>query len=131
MIKKIYSFGFSLLLIFCIGATFVGCKEAEIIPSGKYAEVLSSNGTAFLYSENSNVDFYIEVDGNTVKWVTSNAEWYRAKIVEKAANIYFEGYKWRDFFDLLFRDGKKQGNTDVYLVVYNKAEKSIALSLCI
>ena len=90
MIKKIYAFGFSLLLIFCIGATFVGCKEAEIIPNGKYAEVLSSNGTAFIYSENSNVDFYIEVDGNTAKWVTSNAEWYRAKIVEKDGNIYFK-----------------------------------------
>ena len=51
------------------------------------------------------------------------------KIVERDGKIYFEGYKWRDFWDILFRNGKESGTTNIYSVIYNEIEKSMTLIL--
>ena len=113
---------------------FVDCdKKTCSIPDGLYGwrgdiedDVYTS---VYKLTENEDVrGFYaIEIDGDIAKRWTSGSVDYKAKIVERDGEIYFEGYKWRDFWDIIFRDGAESGITDIYKVTYDDVEKSMIL----
>ncbi len=132
--KKFFSICFSVLLMFCMSISLFGCKRVGPIPNGYY-------GVAHSIPENPLPDNYFMlvecdirdsygwvVEGDKAeKWVSGLCE-YKAKIVEKDGKIYFEGYKWRDFFDVIFNYKEMQGYESDYAVIYNETEKSIALT---
>ena len=64
-----------------------------------------------------------DIEGDEAEyWVSSQIN-YKAKIVEKDGEIYFEGYKWKSI------TGKECGFTHIYQVAYNEEERSIRLQL--
>ena len=128
-IKKLLTISLSVLLMLCMSVSLVGCKKTGLIPNGYYS-IKNQNEDVYVFTENDMRDSYCWViDGDIAEeWVSSSCN-YKAKIVEKDGKIYFEGYKWKDLFDILFRGGKEQGNTHLYQVVYNEREQSINLLL--
>jgi hypothetical protein len=107
-------------------------KKTSSIPDGLYGWCADDNIYESIYklTESDVRDSYaIEVKGDKIQRWTSGSVDYKAKIVEKDGEIYFEGYKWRDIWDILFRGGKESGTTNIYRVIYNETEKSITLIL--
>lgn len=119
-IKKLLTIGLAVLLMLCMSVSLGGCSKSELIPNGKYIEVTMASSMLFKYAKISNSDNYIEIKSDTVRWVMSGTEYYRAKIVEKDNEIYFEGHKWKDM-------GKEYGYTEDYLVKYYAGEQIIGL----
>ncbi len=123
----------AVILIFCTLISFSGCSsKTTIIPDGLYAWHGDNNlyESVYALTENNVRDSYgIEIKGDMVqRWVSGSVD-YKAKIVEIDGETYFEGYKWRDLWDILFRNGKEKGVTDTYRVAYDKTEKSMTLIL--
>ncbi len=125
--KKLLSIGLSVLLMLCMGVSLVGCKKAGPIPNGNYA--FTGAVYTFTYTNGDIKDSYgWVIDGDTVeRWVSGSCD-YKAKIIKKDGEIRFDGYKWRDFLDVLLRKGQMSGSNHDYTVVYNKTEKSITLT---
>jgi len=117
------------LLCFCC---FFGCEKTGPIPNGNYVWVGQNNEGLYTFTNNDIKQFcgWI-VEGDNAEFWTSSQLYYQGKIVEKDGKIYFEGYKYRDWFDILFNWdwGKNEGKTDIYLVCYNAEEKSITVEL--
>lgn len=128
-IKKLLSIGLAVLLMLCMSVSLVGCSKSELIPNGYYG--CSSKGENIYERIGSDIrDSYgWIIDGDIAEEWVSGSCIYKAKIVEKDEKIYFEGYKWKDLLDILFRGGKEQGNTGVYLVEYD-GKSSITLVPC-
>lgn len=128
-IKKFLTIILSVLLMLCMSLSFVGCKKTGIIPNGYYS-MKNQNETIYVYTQKDIRDsFGWVIDGdNAEEWVSGSC-YYKAKIVEKDGEIYFKGYKFITLLDILFGDGKENGNTDVYQVIYNESEQSIFLAL--
>lgn len=128
-IKKILTIGLAVLFMLCMSVSLVGCKKTGPIPNGYYS-MKNQNETVYVFTENDIRDSYgWVIDGDTAEmWVSGSCE-YKAKIVEKDGVIYFEGYKWIDLLDILFRGGKGEGNDGVYLVEYD-GKSSITLVPC-
>lgn len=120
-----------------VGVFFVGCEGKGPIPNGHYGPMNSIPEEPlpdlyFGFTKGDIRDSYgWVIDGDTAEAWVSGSCYYKAKIVEREDGIYFEGYKWRDLLDILFRDGKRSGNTDVYQVVYDEGKRSIALALVV
>lgn len=127
-IKKIFTIGLSLLLMLCMSISLFGCKKTGLIPNGYYG--MSQNEDVYILTGNDIRDsFGWVIDGDTAeRWVSGSCD-YKAKIVENDGKIYFKGYKWKDLLDILFRDGKEQGNSGVYIVEYD-GKSSITLVPC-
>lgn len=126
---KVLSLMLVSLLCFCC---LFGCARNESaptgpIPNGKYEFIPSSK--TYIYTENENIQDYWKIKGDRATFYFDNWLDYKAKIVKKDGQIYFECYKWRDIFDILFRDGAWQGSTNIYLVEYNAEENSITVEL--
>ncbi len=128
-IKKLLTIGFVCLLMLCMSVSLIGCNKTGPIPNGYY-RMKNQKETVYLFTENDIRDGHgWVIDGDTAEmWVSGSCD-YKAKIVEKDGEIYFEGYKYRTLLDILLCGGKKQGNTDVYQVVYDESERSIFLAL--
>ena len=117
-----------LIMYFC---GFFGCAKTGPIPNGLYGWCGDNNIYESIYklTENDVRDSHaIEVKGDEIQRWTSGSVDYKAKIVEKDGKIRFDGYKWRDLLDILFRKGEKSGSNHDYRVVYNEAEKTITLT---
>ena len=129
-IKKLLTIGLAVLLMLCMSISLVGCKKAGPIPNGYYS-IKNQNESVYLFTEKDIRDRYCWViDGDIAEeWVSGSCD-YKAKIVEKDGEIYFEGYKYRTLLDILLRGGKQQGNTNIYQVVYNESEGSITIFPC-
>ncbi len=127
-IKKIFTIGLSLLLMLCMSISLFGCKKTGLIPNGYYG--MSQNEDVYILTGNDIRDsFGWVIDGDTAeRWVSGSCD-YKAKIVENDGKIYFKGYKWKDLLDILFGDGKEQGNSGVYIVEYD-GKSSITLVPC-
>ena len=127
-IKKLLTIGLAVLLMLCMSISLVGCKKTGLIPNGYYG--ISQNEDVYIFTENDMRDRYCwVVDGDIAEEWVSGLCCYKAKIVENDGKIYFEGYKYRTLLDILFRSGKQQGNTSVYLVEYD-GKSSITLVPC-
>ncbi len=129
--KKIIILTILMLFLFCSFGCFNQLKTGPI-PNGNYGWRGDNNIYESIYNltENDVRDFYaIEVKGDEIQRWTSGSVDYKAKIVEKDGETYFEGYKWCDIWDVLFRGGKKSGTTDIYRVIYDETEKSMTLIL--
>ncbi|MBR2646809.1 MAG: hypothetical protein IKD47_04555 [Clostridia bacterium] len=133
--KKRFIIILTVFLMLCMSISLVGCKKTGPIPNGCYAvaQSIPENplpANSFVFTESDIRDsFGWVIKGDTAEeWVSSLCN-YKAKIVEKEGEIYFEGYTWSDPLDVLFGDSKKRGNTDVYQVVYNESTRSISLAL--
>ena len=142
-LKRLLTIGVAVALMFCISLSFVGCKEEPVIgpiPDGKYvyassygAEGYEYRISTYIYAENSDSEYYWEIEGDHASQYASNSLVFKAKIVNKNEKIYFEGYQWDDFLHNLgnFFMGKKAeklGYTDIYPVEYNEQEKSITIN---
>ena len=127
-IKKIFTIGLTVLLMLCMSISLFGCKKTGLIPNGYYG--MSQNEDVYILTGNDIRDsFGWVIDGDTAeRWVSGSCD-YKAKIVENDGKIYFKGYKWKDLLDILFRDGKEQGNSGVYIVEYD-GKSSITLVPC-
>ena len=127
-IKKIFTIGLAVLLMLCMSISLFGCKKTGLIPNGYYG--MSQNEDVYILTGNDIRDsFGWVIDGDTAeRWVSGSCD-YKAKIVENDGKIYFKGYKWKDLLDILFRDGKEQGNSGVYIVEYD-GKSSITLVPC-
>lgn len=129
-IKKLLTIGLAVLLMLCVSISLVGCGKTRLIPNGYYY-IKNQNETVYVFTENDMRDRYCWViDGDIAEEWVSGMCCYKAKIVEKDGAIYFEGYKWKELLDILFRGGKEQGNTGVYLVEYD-GKSSITLVPCV
>ncbi len=134
MKRKIISKILAVMLALCMSISFVGCEKTGPIPDGRYEPIDLQDSTYYVYAENSNYDYFWEIEGDTARKYGSNALSFKAKIVEKNGKIYFEGYKWITIFHILgalFIGEKptKVGSTNIYLVEYNAEEKSITVEL--
>ena len=134
-IKKLLTIGLAVLLMLCVSISLVGCKKTGPLPNGHYGMMNSIPeeplpDLSFGFTQGDVRDSYgWVIDGDTAeRWVSGSCD-YKAKIVEKDGEIYFEGYKYRTLLDILFRGGKQQGNTDVYIVEYD-GKSSITLVPC-
>ena len=113
---------------------FVGCQKEELIPTGNYQTVyaIPEMSLPYLYHEFTEKDIRdtegFIIDGNTAKQWVSSCCIYKAKIVERDGQIYFEGYLFRDILDVLLGDGEKKGSTQIYAVKYNEANQSFSLT---
>lgn len=127
-IKKLLTIGLAVLLMLCMSISLVGCKKTGLIPNGYYG--MSQNEDVYFLTGNDIRDsFGWVIDGDTAeRWVSGSCD-YKAKIVENDGKIYFKGYKYRTLLDILFRGGKQQGNTGVYIVEYD-GKSSITLVPC-
>ncbi|MBQ8429400.1 MAG: hypothetical protein IJX30_04830 [Clostridia bacterium] len=127
MMKKLLSAVLAYILILCMSVSLVGCQDAGLLPNGNYA--FTGAVYTFVYIDADIKDTYgWVIEGDTAEqWVSGSCN-YKAKIVERDGEIRFDGYKWRDLLDILFRDGKRQGSNHDYIVVYNEAERSITLT---
>ena len=121
--KKLLSIMLAVMCVFC-SFCFVGCQKTGPIPNGKYAMKLGTDYS--YYSEEKHLDNYWEIKGDTATEYVSSAASYKAKIVEKDGVIYFEGYKWKDFFTSI-----ELGSENDYTVEYNAERKSIKTSFII
>ena len=134
-IKKLLTIGLAVLLMLCMSISLVGCKKTGPLPNGHYGMMNSIPeeplpDLSFGFTQGDIRDSYgLVIDGDTAEMWVSGSCYYKAKIVEKDGEIFFEGYKWKDLLDILFRDGKEQGNTDVYQVVYSESRQIISLAL--
>ena len=134
-IKKLLTIGLAVLLMFCVSVSLVGCKKTGPLPNGHY-EMMNSipeeplPDLSFGFTQGDIRDSYgWVIDGDTAEmWVSGSCD-YKAKIVEKDGKIYFKGYKYITLLDILFRGGKQQGNTGVYIVEYD-GKSSITLVPC-
>ena len=132
ILKKIIKLISLILLSIVCCVSFFGCAKIGPIPNGFYGWRGDNNiyESTYKLTENDVRDSYaIEVKGDEIQRWTSGSVDYKAKIVEKDGETYFEGYKWCDIWDVLFRGGKKSGTTDIYRVIYDEAEKSMTLIL--
>lgn len=128
-IKKLLTTLFAVLLMLWMSVSLVGCKKTGPIPNGYYS-IKNQNETVYVFTENDIRDSYCWViDGDIAEEWASGSCCYKAKIVEKDGDIYFEGYKWKDLLDVLFGGGKEQGNTLTFQVVYDESKQSIFLML--
>lgn len=130
-IKKLLTIFLTVLFMLCISISLVGCKKAGLIPNGYYS-IKNQNEDVYFLTENDIRDsFGWVIDGETAEmWVSGSCD-YKAKIVEKDGEIYFEGYKYKTLLDILLRGGKEQGNTQMYQVFYNESERSILVALVV
>lgn len=120
---RIFLFVLCLIFSFCFSA----CGEKGLIPEGNY--VFTGDVYTFVYVDGEVRDTYgWIIDGDTAEQWVSGSCVYKASVIEKDGEIRFDGYKWRDLLDILFRGGKKQGSNHDYIVVYNENEKSIFLT---
>ena len=119
--KKLLSILLAMVCVLC-SFCFVGCVNKGPIPNGKYADM--ADGCTSCYTETDGVEFYWEIKGNTAKHYVSGGLEYKAKIVEKDGQIYFEGYTWKYFFSSV-----ECGREDRYIVEYNETENSITVNL--
>ena len=131
--KKFLAFLLSALCaLMCL--CFVGCKKEELIPNGNYQTIyaIPEMSLPYLYHEFTEKDIRdtegFIIDGNTAKQWVSSCCIYKAKIVEREGQIYFEGYLFRDILDVLLGDGEKKGSTKIYAVKYNEAHQSFSLT---
>ena len=136
-IKKLLTIGLALLLMLCVSISLVGCKKTGPLPNGHYGMMNSIPeeplpDLSFGFTQGDIRDSYgWVIDGDTAEmWVSGSCD-YKAKIVEKDGEIYFEGYKYRTLLDILLRGGKQQGNTDVYQVAYSESRQIISLTLVV
>ena len=129
-IKKLFTIGLAVLLMLCMSVSLFGCKKTGLIPNGYYG--MSQNEDVYILTGNDIRDsFGWVIDGDTAEmWVSGSCD-YKAKIVEKDGEIYFEGYKYRTLLDILLCGGKQQGNTDVYQVTYSESRQIISLTLVV
>ncbi len=125
---RVFILSLASILCFC---SFLGCtKKTSPIPDGLYVWQGDNNIYESIYKLTENdirSSFGWEIKGDTAQRWTSGSVDYKAKIVEKDGEIYFEGYMFRDIFDVLFRGGKQSGDTKIYRVIYDETEKSITL----
>lgn len=106
-IKKLLTIFLTVLLMLCMGISLVGCKKTGLIPNGYYS-IKNQNEAVYVFTENDMRDsHYWVIDGGIAEEWVSISCCYKAKIVEKDGKIYFEGYKWKDLFDILFRGWKR------------------------
>lgn len=140
--KKFLKFLALLLVGLLCCCSLFGCAKEEPaqsgpIPNGIYATISSIDTDTYVYGyvENENGDHYWEILGYEAQSFSSSVfPVQRAKIVEKDGQIYFECYKWDNFFfnflqKLSGKELKKKGSTDIYIVEYNAEEKSITVEL--
>ena len=130
-IKTLLTISLSVLFMLCMGVSLVGCGKTGPIPNGYYT-MKNQNEDVYVFTENDIRDsFGWVIDGETAEmWVSGSCD-YKAKIVEKDGEIYFEGYKYKTLLDILLRGGKEQGNTQMYQVFYNESERSILVALVV
>ena len=91
-----------LLTVMCFSCFFACEKTRDItgpIPDGIYEYDL--DGKTYVYFESTQYCDYWKIEGDEAVFYFDNWLDYRAKIVEKDGEIYFEGYKWNDFFNNL------------------------------
>lgn len=112
-------------LALCAG--FAGCKNEGPIPDGNYG--FTGAVYTFKYTDGDVKDTYgWIIEGDTVeRWVSGSRD-YKAKIVRKDGQIIFDGYKYRDFLDILLRGGAQSGSNHDYTVVYDEIERAITLT---
>ena len=128
--KKCISVILSIILSLGVLFSFSGCKEeVEVgpIPNGDYIGV----DEEFFLVDGQDVNLQTwRIEGNNAEfWVSSCLE-YKAKIVERDGKIYFEGYKWVDYFDYFTSCQKKQqGNEKIYEVLYEAERKCISVDM--
>lgn len=125
--KKILT---GILAVVCLftSVCFFGCKKKGPIPNGSY---YMQGEDIFVFTENSiRTTHGLEIEGDTAQFWVSSYVYYKAKIVVKDGEIYFEGYKWRDtLYFFTSCSTKKEGSEDDYKVRYDETEKSITLTL--
>ncbi len=137
-IKKIFSVWLAILLMLCMSVNLVGCNKAGPITNGNYGVVYSIPeepfpDNCFMRTESDVRKSYgWIIDGNTAEeWVSGICQ-YKAKIVERDGKIYFEGYQWRDFVDIVFGRYQKHGSNTVYEVeVYGTSEQGNTLYIVV
>lgn len=125
-----------LLMSMCI-YTFFGCLKKTTISAGPIPDGIyeyNSVSKTYTYFEGEQYRDYWEIEGDEAVFYFDNWLDYRAKIVQKNGEIYFEGYKWITIIDILgaWLSGEKPtklGTTDIYRVKYNLEEKSITVEL--
>ena len=109
---------------------FFSCAKTGPIPNGYYCWSREGENIYVRTGDDIRDSFGWEIKGDTAQRWTSGSVDYKAKIVEKDGEIYFEGYKWRNIIlAILFPDGKERGTTDIYRVIYNNAQNSMTLIL--
>ncbi len=128
-IKRIISIGLTFILMLCMSICFVACKganEIELLPNGNYCAVYSSSEVKYAYFEEGKklpTDHYLRIKNNKVIRYVSGFDDYRAKIVEKEGELYFEGYMWKSIL------WGTQGNDNVYEIEYDEETKTIIMTL--
>lgn len=126
-IKKLLTIGLAVLLMLCMGISLVGCNKTGPIPNGNYAFTGAVYTFEYTSAEVKDVYGWI-IDGDEAEQWVSGTCVYKAKIVEIDGAVRFDGYKWRDWLDVLFGNSEKQGSNHDYIVVYYETDKSITLT---
>lgn len=130
-LKKLLTISLSVLFMLCMSISLVGCGKTGPIPNGYYTMKNKNEDVYFLTENDIRDSFGWVIDGETAEmWVSGSCD-YKAKIVEKDGEIYFEGYKYKTLLDVLLRGGKEQGNTEMHQVFYNESEQSILVALVV
>ncbi len=122
-------------VIIILGFFNFGCfnqTNTGPIPNGNYGWQSDKNSVFVFTMDNIKKDYGWVIDGDTAeKWVSGQL-CYKAKIVKKEGNIYFEGYKFVEVLYSLLSCAKTEfGTTDVYQVAYNESRQSISLTLVV
>ena len=68
-----------------------------------------------------------EIEGDNAREYVDNWLVRKAKIVKRDGKIYFECYKWRDFFDVISCSSGLHGTEDIYEIIYNEEEKTLVI----
>ncbi len=126
-LKKLLTIGLSVLLMFCMGISLVGCNKTGPIPNGNYAFIGAVYTFEYTGGEIKDIYGWIIEGDEAEQWVSGVCT-YKAKIVEEDGVLRFDGYKWRNLLDVLFGNVEKQGSNHDYIVVYNETDKSITLT---
>ena len=120
-------------VIIILGFCNFGCfnqTNTGPIPNGNYGWQNDKNSVFVFTEDNIKKNYGWVIDGDTAEQWVSGQLCYKAKIVEKNGNIYFEGYKFVEVLYSLLSCAKTEfGTTDVYLVEYDNENKTIMLTL--
>ena len=117
------------LLSVVFALSLAGCKKEGPIPSGFYVEKTANGINYCEFCCSSEREIHVqthcwEIDGNYVRCWVSSCDFWRAKIVEKDGEIYFEGYEWTPFLSTV-----KMGDKDIYQAVYDERTKCFTFTL--
>ena len=118
-----------MLFLFCSFGCFNQTNTGPI-PNGNYGWQSDKNSVFVFTEDNIKKNYGWVIDGDTAEQWVSSQLCYKAKIVEKDGNIYFEGYIFVEVLSSLLSCAKREfGTTEVYLVEYDNENKTIMLTL--